>query len=62
MKQGSCVTVQIGSETFAVGEGDTYFHPMGIIHQHKVLKILSVSKQKYFLMVVLLLRGMNLLE
>jgi quercetin dioxygenase-like cupin family protein len=36
-KQGR-VKMQIGKETFTVEEGDTYFHPMGIVHQHEALE------------------------
>ena len=36
-KQGR-VKMQIGEETFMVEEGDTYFHPMGVVHQHEALE------------------------
>ena len=36
-KQGR-VKMKIGSETFTIEEGDTYFHPMGIVHQHEALE------------------------
>ena len=36
-KQGR-VKMQIGKETFTVEEGDTYFHPMGIVHKHEALE------------------------
>ena len=36
-KQGR-VKMQIGKEIFMVEEGDTYFHPMGVVHQHEALE------------------------
>ena len=36
-KQGR-VKMKIGSETFMIEEGDTYFHPLGIVHQHEALE------------------------
>ena len=36
-KQGS-VKMRIGSKTFTIEEGDTYFHPLGIVHQHEALE------------------------
>ena len=36
-KQGR-VKMQIGKETFIVEEGDTYFHPIGIVHKHEALE------------------------
>ena len=36
-KQGR-VKMQIGTETFTVEEEDTYFHPMGVVHQHEALE------------------------
>ncbi|MBM09995.1 MAG: hypothetical protein CMF69_10560 [Magnetovibrio sp.] len=32
------VKMKIGSETFTIEEGDTYFHPLGIVHQHEALE------------------------
>jgi quercetin dioxygenase-like cupin family protein len=36
-KQGR-VKMQIGTETFAVEEEDTCFHPMSVVHQHEALE------------------------
>ena len=36
-KQGS-VRMRIGDETFIVKAGDSYFHPMGVVHQHEALE------------------------
>ena len=36
-KQGR-VKMQIGTLTFTVEEGDTYFHPMGVVRQHEALE------------------------
>ena len=36
-KQGK-VRMRIGDETFIVEAGDSYFHPMGIVHQHEALE------------------------
>ena len=36
-KQGR-VKMKIGPETFTIEEGDTYFHPLGIVHQHEALE------------------------
>ena len=36
-KQGR-VKMKIGSQTFTIEEGDTYFHPLGIVHQHEALE------------------------
>ena len=36
-KQGR-VKMKIGSENFTVEQGDTYFHPLGVIHQHEALE------------------------
>ena len=36
-KQGR-VKMKIGSEIFTIEEGDTYFHPLGIIHQHEAIE------------------------
>ena len=36
-KQGR-VKMKIGSETFTIEEGDTYFHPLGVVHQHEALE------------------------
>ena len=36
-KQGR-VKMRIGSETYTIEEGDTYFHPQGILHQHEALE------------------------
>ena len=36
-KQGR-VKMQIGKETFIIEAGDTYFHPMGIVHKHEALE------------------------
>ena len=36
-KQGR-VKMKIGSEIFSIEEGDTYFHPLGIIHQHEAIE------------------------
>ena len=33
--------MQIGKRTFTVEKGDTYFYPMGIVHQHEVLEELG---------------------
>ena len=32
------VRMRIGSEVFIVEEGDTYYHPMGMVHQHEALE------------------------
>jgi len=32
------VEMKIGSESFIVEQGDTYFHPLGVVHQHQALK------------------------
>ena len=32
------VRMRIGEEWFTVEEGDSYFHPMGVIHQHEALE------------------------
>tara|TARA_Y100000588_G_C13898202_1_gene771674 strand:- start:161 stop:673 length:513 start_codon:yes stop_codon:yes gene_type:complete len=32
------VKMHIGSETFTVEQGDTYFHPLGVVHQHEALE------------------------
>ena len=32
------VHMRIGDEWFIVEEGDSYFHPMGVIHQHEALE------------------------
>ena len=32
------VRMRIGEEWFIVEEGDSYFHPMGVIHQHEALE------------------------
>lgn len=32
------VNMRIGDEWFIVEEGDSYFHPMGVIHQHEALE------------------------
>ena len=32
------VKMRIGSETFTVEQGDTYFHPLGVVHQHEALE------------------------
>jgi quercetin dioxygenase-like cupin family protein len=36
-KQGR-VRMRIGKEWFVVEAGDSYFHPMGTVHQHEVLE------------------------
>lgn len=36
-KQGR-TRMRIGDETFIVEEGDSYFHPMGVVHQHEALE------------------------
>ena len=36
-KQGR-VRMRIGDESFIVDAGDSYFHPMGILHQHEALE------------------------
>tara|TARA_B100000686_G_C16789226_1_gene977419 strand:+ start:2650 stop:3147 length:498 start_codon:yes stop_codon:yes gene_type:complete len=36
-KQGR-VKMKIGSESFIVEQGDTYFHPLGVVHQHQALE------------------------
>ena len=36
-KQGR-VNMRIGEETFIFEEGDSSFHPMGIVHQHEALE------------------------
>lgn len=35
-KQGR-VRMRIGGKTFVVEAGDSYFHPMGVVHQHEAL-------------------------
>lgn len=30
--------MRIGEETFVVEAGDSYFHPMGVVHQHEALE------------------------
>ena len=32
------VRMRIGKEVFIVEEGDTYYHPMGMVHQHEALE------------------------
>ena len=32
------VKMRIGEQWFIVAEGDSYFHPMGVIHQHEALE------------------------
>ena len=32
------VEMRIGEGTFIIEEGDSYFHPMGIVHQHEALE------------------------
>lgn len=32
------VRMRIGREVFIVEEGDTYYHPMGMVHQHEALE------------------------
>lgn len=32
------VNMRIGDEWFIVEEGDSYFHPMGVVHQHEALE------------------------
>ena len=29
------VKMKIGSETYTIEEGDTYFHPLRVLHQHE---------------------------
>jgi mannose-6-phosphate isomerase-like protein (cupin superfamily) len=36
-KQGR-VRMRIGGKSFVVEAGDTYFHPMGVVHQHEALE------------------------
>ena len=36
-KQGR-VRMRIGDETFIVEAGDSYIHPMGVVHQHEALE------------------------
>lgn len=36
-KQGR-VRMRIGDKTFVVEAGDTYIHPMGVVHQHEALE------------------------
>lgn len=36
-KQGR-VRMRIGDETFIVEAGDSYFHPLGVVHQHEALE------------------------
>ena len=36
-KQGR-TRMRIGDETFIVEAGDSYFHPMGVVHQHEALE------------------------
>ena len=36
-KQGR-VQMKIGSESYTVEQGDTYFHPLGVVHQHRALE------------------------
>lgn len=36
-KQGR-TRMRIGDETFIVEAGDSYFHPLGIVHQHEALE------------------------
>ncbi len=36
-KQGR-TRMRIGDETFVVEAGDSYFHPMGVVHQHEALE------------------------
>lgn len=30
--------MRIGDETFTIEAGDSYFHPMGVVHQHEALE------------------------
>ena len=46
-KQGR-VRMQIASEMFLIEEGDTYFHPMGIVHQHEALEDSIRIETKFF--------------
>lgn len=32
------VRMRIGKEVFIIEEGDTYYHPMGMVHQHEALE------------------------
>jgi ferredoxin/quercetin dioxygenase-like cupin family protein len=32
------VLMRVGAEVFVVEEGDTYFHPRGVLHQHEALE------------------------
>jgi quercetin dioxygenase-like cupin family protein len=36
-KQGR-VRMRIGDKSFIVEAGDTYIHPMGVVHQHEALE------------------------
>ena len=36
-KQGR-VRMRIGEQTFIIEPGDTYIHPMGVVHQHEALE------------------------
>ena len=46
-KQGR-VKMKIGSETFTIEEGDTYFHPLGIVHQHEAMEDLVWIETKIY--------------
>ena len=42
------VKMRIGKETFIIEEGDSYFHPMGIVHQHQALEDSVRIETKFF--------------
>ena len=46
-KQGR-VKMKIGSESFTVEQGDTYFHPLGVVHQHEALEDSVRIETKFF--------------
>ena len=42
------VEMRIGEETFIIEEGYSYFHPMGIVHQHEALEVSVRIETKFF--------------
>ena len=42
------VKMWIGEEMFIIEEGDSYFHPMGIVHQHVALEDSVRVETKFF--------------
>ena len=46
-KQGR-VQMKIGLESFIVEQGDMYFHPLGVVHQHEALEDSVRIETKFF--------------